>query len=272
MESARCTIDGFEYLALKFDALPPDEKAQKRRHLVCVRCGTGAYFRSRSSSGQAACFGARPHANCSLAAPEAVKGAGLGADRDPLANPGDHIVLDLAFGASEHVHNPVNQNGDEGAGGRGGRHVGTGGVRAARSHKRLRPLLRTLIYLESFRSSTKTIEIPDRGSYEARKLFIEFSEASKANAGRFKGFFGVIYDCGYGYDGTLWLNTGELEDLSIAIDEQDVKAFLERFDIESLTDLEGMHILVFGFMRVAMGSGKLVVNPAAMNLIALCND
>lgn len=157
MDLAKCTMDGDEYSAVNFAKLPPSELAIKRRHLICIRCSTRAIFVKEARSGQSPHFRARPHANCPLAALESEQGEGGGEDKDMLRNPGDHIMLDLRYGAVEQING--NPESDVDGGNRGGRHVGPGRNRQAVSKRRLRPILKNLILSEEFRRSEQTIEI-----------------------------------------------------------------------------------------------------------------
>ncbi|MBJ2247788.1 hypothetical protein [Pseudomonas haemolytica] len=268
MDSARCTVNNTDYTGVGFAALPEAERADYRRHLVCVMCGTKAYFRKEASSGQGPCFGARPHANCVLATVESARGMGGNNEENALHNPGTRIVLDEAQGAAEIVNGDPGEPGGAGAGGR--RFTGDGGRPNAVSRKRLGPLLKTLIYEPAFRTSTVYVEIPGRDTRPARDLFVNFSDVSQCQPHTLYGFWGVIYDTGYGNDGTLWVNTGEWEDVSVAIDPTDVAPFLTRHKT-TVANLDGAHILVFGTTFKA-GSGKQIIKPSSVQLTALNED
>lgn len=268
MDSAFCTANNTAYTGADFAALSDAERAHFRRHLVCVVCATTAYFRKEAKSGQGPCFGARPHANCVLATVESTRGMGGNNEEDILHNLGTHIVIDEAQGAAANVNGDPGDPGGAGAAGR--RFSGNGGRPNAVSRKRLGPLLKNLIYQPAFRNSTIQIEIPNRGVWPARDLFVNFSSVGQCKPSTFYGFWGVIYDTGTGNDGTLWLNTGEWDDVSVAVDPEDITPFLTRHKT-TVAKLEGAHILVFGTTFRA-GSGKQIIKPSSIQLTALNDD
>lgn len=268
MDVALCTADGKEYTGKEFEDLLPPDKAQKRRNLVCVRCRTPAFFRKRAKSGQAACFGARPHENCSLAAPESNSGQGGGPDRDILQNPGNHIVIDLQFGAAQAGPFGPNEPGQNA--GRGGRFVGHGQRQNAVMRRRLKPLLKTLIYSQAFRQSLQMIELPDHGAWPVREVFVNFADISAADVGRFKGFWGPVYDIGVGVNGTRWINTGKRDDVSVPLPEEQLRPFNSYHRIDA-DDLEGAHILVFGTLNRS-AQGKLWIDLVSIEHFAICDE
>ncbi|HBN8568352.1 hypothetical protein ISF08_19050 [Pseudomonas aeruginosa] len=266
MDVAKCTLDGDEYSAVKFAKLPPSEIAIKRRHLICIRCSTRAIFVKEARSGQGPHFRARPHVNCALAAPESEQGEGGGEDKDMLRNPGDHIVLDLRYGAAEQVNGDP-ESGAEG-GTRGGRYVGSGGNRRAISRRRLRPILKNLIFSEEFRRSDQTIELPDVNAFRVRDLFVNFSDVTDAHVGRFRGFWGDIQDIRQGRDKEHWINTGDKEDVSVVIGQDICAAFLSYHRV-SWSELEGMHFLVFGWLNQGRKNNKLWIRPRGIEFTAI---
>lgn len=268
MDTAFCTLNRTEYTGPQFAALPDAQRAQYRRYLVCVKCETTAYFRKEAKSGQGPCFGARPHTNCPLATPESVRGIGGGGEQDILHNPGTRIVIDEAQGGGPVVNGEPGGRG--GAGSSGGRFTGTGSRQNAVSHRRLRPLLKNLIYSAAFRTSDIYVELPGRGAWPARDLFVNFSDVNKCRSQTLYGFWGVIYDTGTGYDDSLWINTGDREVVSIVIDPASVQPFLTRHKI-TVGELDGSHILVFGTISKS-GNGKQYIKPASIELTALNDD
>jgi hypothetical protein len=269
MDSARCTVNNTDYTGVSFAALPEAERSNYRRHLICVACGTAAYFRKEAKSGQGPCFGARPHSNCTLATLESGRGLGGQTEEDILHNPGTRIVVDEAQGAAPIVNHLDPQN-PQGQGGRAGRFTGNGARPNAVSHKRLNPLLKNLIYMPAFRTSAISIEIPSRGAWPARDLFVNFSNATQCNQNTLYGFWGVVYDTGRGGNGSLWINTGEWAEVSVVIDPEDVSPFLARHKIK-VEELDGAHILVFGTI-FRSGNGKPCITPASIQLTAFNDD
>lgn len=174
MFSARCTEDGVNYTAFDFSSLPVDELERKRHSLICQGCGRSAFFRKESRSGRAACFGASHDDLCEYASPEYNPGNdGPGEQQDQLHNPGNTIVVDFNYGAAgdyevqEDNRLPENR-------GRRGRYQGNGQRPNARTHRRLRPLLRDLINVEAFRNSEQIIEIHGQPEIAVRDFFVPF--------------------------------------------------------------------------------------------------
>lgn len=269
MDIAKCTLDGVEYYASKFAKLPPSELASKRRNLVCTECGTRALFVKEAKSGQGPHFRARPHPNCSLAAPESERGEGGGDDKDILHNPGDHIVLDLKYGQADQVNGDPDVGGKGGSG--GGRYNGVGGRKNSVSHRRLRPILRNLIYSEAFRQSEQTVELPDVGTYRVKDLFLNFSDVTDDHVGEFRGFWGDILDTKQGYLGPQWINTGFKDDVSVLIAQEDLKPFLAHHKVTT-AQLDGMHFLVFGKLGKSAKNGKLWIRPRGIEFTALLGE
>ncbi len=268
MDTAFCTLNRVAYTGPQFAALPDAQRSLYRRHLVCVKCETTAYFRKEAKSGQGPCFGARPHTDCPLATVESVRGAAGGGEQDILHNPGTRIVIDEAQGAGTIVNGEP--GGKAGAGSGGGRFTGTGARPNAVSHRRLRPLLKNLIYSPAFRTSDIYVELPGRGAWPASTLFVNFSDVSKCRSQTLYGFWGVIYDTGTGSDDSLWINTGDRDVVSIVIDADLVTPFLERHKI-TVDELDGSHILVFGTISKS-SNGKQYIKPASIALTALNDD
>ncbi|MCL7931680.1 hypothetical protein [Halomonas llamarensis] len=272
MDTAYCKLDGVTYYIASFASLPQREIQEKRRHLLCPdpKCGWQAYFKRAASSGQGACFGARPHApNCSLAAPISESGPGSNETKDILRNPMDHIVIDTAFGA----HGSLHIDGEDEAPGapRGGRFTGDGPRGPAKMNRRLRPLLKSLISSEQFRRSSSVIELPQYLSLPVNQFFVHFDDAGPEHENRFHGFWGLVFDTGMSYSGAFWLNTGEYDELSVMIPAHLYDDFKKRFGFQLDYELEGMHVLVLGRLRAAQ-SGKQYIELEDLSMCALCDD
>jgi len=247
MYSARCTEDGVTYAAVDFSRFPPDEIARKRRFLQCSACGGPAFFRRASRGGSAACFGARPHApNCELAAPEYdPEEDGQGEDQDQLLNPGNRIVVDLNYGA---VRQPVVQEAGDLPPNRNrlGRYGGDGVRPQARIHRRLGPLLRTLIDVPAFRQSGQILEIDGHPEVPVRDFFVPLLDVSADHENQFRGSWGMLSDARRASNWTLWLNRGGRGLVSFCLDENLIAPLYARYGIEDEEDLAGAYILVFG--------------------------
>jgi hypothetical protein len=251
MDIALCTEDGNQYTAHDFSRLLPLELQRKRRLLQCIECFAPAFFRKESTHGQAACFGARPHApNCSLRAFDNDLIAGTQGYDDEIFNPGDRIVIDLNFGG---IDQPINAEPTDGmnARGRARRFVGSEQRPDAVMHRRLSSLLRTLISAPNFRYSEQIIEITDQGSLPAREFFVEFPFVTHQYSGQFRGYWGMLTDARFGVDGALWLNSGGRADISVCVQAEHVQDVMARYHMNDEEDLAGAYILVLGTVRIS---------------------
>lgn len=132
MDIALCTLDNYIYTSAQFSQLPFADIGEKRRSLICPECGGPAFFRKQTRNGRAACFGARPHQpSCSLSVLDETRVVhGQGEIAEVICNPGERIVVDLVFGAPQHVHAEPNFNPIRG-GARAGIHIGDNAAHAA---------------------------------------------------------------------------------------------------------------------------------------------
>lgn len=251
MDVAHCTADGRNYSAISFEALADHLIEFYRRQLVCPECRGPAFFRKESRSGQAACFGARPHAqNCSLAAVDSTSGAGGGPDREERINHGERIEIDFNYGGSPIVH--VEPGDLDDRNGRGGRFGGGQRQRTAVSHRRLSTLLKNLMHSPDFRRSDQLIALP-QGEYRVRDLFVKFDEIDDRHINSFRGYWGMITDAGLSkYDPkSLWLNSGARDDVSVVVDASLSEPFLQRFPVKDVDEFSGSYVLVFGELKVS---------------------
>lgn len=272
MDTARCTLDGVSYYAHDFAQLPLADIETKRRALVCDECGREAYFRKASTRGQDACFGARPHApGCGAAAAEGLRARAGDEEQDILDNPGDIIVLDLNFGAAPQA-DPLGGAGAGRAGG-GGQYVGRGARPNARSRRRLRPMLRNLIYSDQFRLSRQTLELPNRPPQLVCNFFVHYGEIEQRHVGHFHGFWGMAVDVGQADDeGGIWLNSGSYRSFSILVPAAVKRDILARTGKQNAEQLAGCHILVLGTLNRSDFTGKLWVRLEEIGFCAVYED
>jgi len=259
MDVAQCTFDNKVYQAFHFAALPPNELAIMRRFLVCPECRGPAFFRKASLSGQAACFGARPHEKgCALAASEYDQNhIGPGDDQNILENPGQRIVLDFNFGAPNDRHNdPV---AIPSAGGHGGRYVVGSARPDATMHRRLSTVLRNLMMSEQFRTSRQLLEIVGVGEFTIADLFVQFGSVTPAYNSHYRGYWGMVVSARFDQEGSLWLNSGGRDDISVCVPDQLVNELGERFRISDEEELAGTYALVLGSLRTSQGGKKYVL-------------
>tara|TARA_B100000424_G_C22896338_1_gene476729 strand:+ start:252 stop:1070 length:819 start_codon:yes stop_codon:yes gene_type:complete len=271
MDVAKCTINDTSYYVVDFSELPEEELSAKRRALVCTGCGNQAYFKRAAISGQGACFGARPHAkDCKFATPEIEEIKGELEDRSALSNPGNHIILDLQYGAHESAN--VTLGDPEGsANPRGMRYTNESSGRVANSRRRLSTVLKTLINSDGFRQSEATIEVSQEITMKIKDFFVNFNVVGDDYVEKYRGFWGLIYDTGDDPNGGLWLNTGRSDKLSILVVSEKYAEFKERFKLFSSQSPEGMHVLVIGQL-LKSSKGKLYIKLEKLERCTLCDD
>jgi hypothetical protein len=256
MDVAHCMADGRNYSAINFEALDNALIESYRRQLVCPECKGPAFFRKESTSGQAACFGARPHGkNCSLAAVDSSSGGMSGPDKEERINHGERIEIDFKFGSALVVHSDPNID-DEGNG-NGGRFRGGQSPKKAITHRRLSSLLKNLMHSQDFRLSDQLIALP-QGEYRVKDLFVRFEDIDIQHIGSFRGYWGMITDAGLSKNDpkSLWLNSGASDDVSVVVDASLSSIFLERFPFKDIDELAGSYVLVFGELKVSNNSRK----------------
>lgn len=247
MDISECTINGQIYTAVNFSQLPPIELSSKRKNLVCTECQAEAFFRKPSRSGQAACFGARPHINgCSHASPETQTVHAERGDEDIIHNSGQIIEIDLNFGAAAPTNVDVLPGEDNGRGQGRGRHVGQGARPNANTHRRLSTLLRNLINSSEFRNSGQQIELEGRDATPVRNFFVNFNDVTANHDGEFHGYWGMLTDARVVPAGTLWMNSGDRGAVSCAVPSEDVDALYARYNIEDEEDFAGAYLLIIG--------------------------
>jgi hypothetical protein len=260
MNHARCTNDGVIYSALEFSRQSSSDLESKRRFLQCPACGGPAFFRHASPIGRAACFGARPHAQCCELAAQDDAG-----DEELNHIPNSRIIVDFQYGALVQQaqfyslgHGPIQKyagyNNDP-------PHVHI-------YHRRLGSLLRNLIESPEFWISSQSVTIEGRGEFTAKDLFIPFQHARSEYSGHYRGYFGVISDAKLALDKSLWFNSGGNDNISFCLDFQFVDTIIQRYGINNLEDIAGAYILVFGTPRVSQ-NGKLFCVIEDISLMAL---
>lgn len=269
MDTATCTEDNHSYTGVEFSQLPPGELERKRRQLVCDHCGFVAFFRKPSRSGRGACFGARPHADgCEAAtADNEIRLPGGGNDQDEIFNPGDRIVVELAFGGQEqHPHVDGDSRGPRRP--RGGRYLGEGGPRYGQLHRRLSTLLRLLVTAPNFRYSDQVIAVDGHPELPARDFFVQLGDVTPQYAAQFRGYWGQLTDAKYGAEGALWLNSGGRSEMSFCLRAEHVATVMERFRLDDEEELAGIDILVFGTLHISRNDKMVCVidDPALVTL------
>lgn len=268
MDIALCTLDNHTYTSAQFSQLPFTDISEKRRSLVCPECGGPAFFRRQTRNGRAACFGARPHQpNCSLSVLDENRVIhGQGEIAEIIYNPGERIVVDLVFGAQQHVHAEPDFNPIRGTA-RAGIHIGDNAANNARMHRRLSTLLRTLVESPEFRNSHQVLEILGN-EIQVRDFFVPLLEIQPHHLNVTRGFWGMLSDVGADQNGTIWLNSGGRGNISFVIDDNSFRQVCERFNINEEEDFSGAYILVIGEARLSQ-NGKIYCSIQDPNMVCI---
>lgn len=257
MRTALCTLDGVTYRAADFRQVNGFD--DKRRYLVCTECGMRAYYRNYARNAREAHFGARPHAEgCTLAAPDQDGMAtGQGIEDEPVLTTGQRIILDLNYGTAESSQGQQPARTQRAMG-----NAGTGGVGEVAVNetttRRLGPMLGALMLSEQARRPALPITIPGIGDFTIADFFVNFGDVVQDHVGRYQGFWGMVVDVRRDASGTMWLNSGGREDMSICIDSRFTEETFDRFHIEEDEDIAGAYILVLGELRVGPTGKKYV--------------
>lgn len=250
MNTALCTLDNVVYDATDF--MLTVNFANNRRHLVCTVCGTRAFFRRQGRNDREACFYSKHAAGC---------------NRATLTHPTTHapenaverrrIVVNFNYGpqtttvdrqptggvAADAIHE--NQN--------------NGNVRRNHSTRNMRSLLSELIGNDGFTSSEIMIEIPGRGEYAIADLFVNFASVTADHIGRYCGFWGRIVNADTDTRGSsLYFNSGNMEAVSVVLDEQFHVETANRYGTDNLNDFRGAYMLVFGELSVSRRGKKYI--------------
>lgn len=266
MRAAFCTRDDTSYLADTFDAKPASWIATNRTMLECVSGQAPAFFRKRSKSGQAACFGARPHADgCKLAtnSPEETERAEA-VEKFILNNPGQHFLLTLRLPKPPAPKQPSNDPALVGQGNRAGAHTKWGDRQESSSSIGAKECLINLALVPSYRESTTTIALTRNSPAIAVKdFFIRFVDASAADTRVVHGFWGTFTNARPTTAGspTLWLNTGGREHLSVLVEKDIQKDLLAAYGLDGIEDLMGAWVLIVDELQEAKSTKKLYLKP-----------
>jgi hypothetical protein len=256
MRRARCTLDNITYTAIDFYHV--DNFETKRQNLVCTECSGRAIYRRAGRDGRVPCFVGRPHTEgCQYVTIE-LEGnpEGQGGAEDEILTTGQRIVVNFNQGTAA-VTTETQPTGGNANAGAHRRHNGGGTVQRPVTNRCLGRILCSLIESEEFRRSTQPIVVVGQ-EYRVGDLFVNFAEVTADHVGRYKGFWGVITGFEIDDNNSLWLNSGAYADMSILLDERHAEFFSERYDIETINDLFGAYVLVFGELRRSRNNKKYV--------------
>jgi len=247
MDFAICTLDNSICNANSFSKLSNSEISQKRKHLICKNCKAKAYFKKRSKSGQAACFGARPHNNsCSLGTEESETCLGtLNSNEKELINLGSLINVDFDFNTTKFTHIDTS-NEDINSKNNASKHSSANGIKTATSKRKLKSLLNILLNDPNFSKSNQKIDIGYKYPYNASTIFRKFEEIVNSDIDKVRGVYGQIFDVNI-FNNSIWINSGGYDDCSIIIENNLQEDFYRIFPkYKDLEELNGVYILCFG--------------------------
>jgi hypothetical protein len=260
MNIAKCILDGKVYSAQKFSELPPNEMSSKRKRLICPECGVPVFFRKASRSGQAACFGALPHAEGCIFATvktqewkiKGIEGA-VGFSQDGKLG----IDVDYIISKSKLLLGQM-RNHDEGQ-------IQASKALVVDAKKntdvsiQLSMLLTSLVGLLDFRSFNEIIKPERNPSSAISDFFVNFKDVDSVSDEEVHGYWGVLSDARLGSDGSLWLNSGSVGDVSCVVPADMVDVFYKRYELEDEEDIAGAYVIVIGIKKVSQAGKKYVV-------------
>jgi len=251
MDFAKCTLDNKVYGASNFSELK--DLNHKRKFLICNECGNPAYFKKTSKSGQAACFGARPHKeNCSLISVDSDSLVGtLENDEKELINSGNEIKVDFNFGTQQIVHTIANSEDAHANNRRASSHSNQNGIGRATSTRRLKSLLNMLINDPVFAISKQKIDVGHKYPYNASTIFKNFNSLDDTQIQQFRGVYGQIFDVKMTSENVLWINSGGFNAFSIVVSKDFQNNFFNRFEQykDDVDQLCGKYVLCFGEIK-----------------------
>lgn len=260
MKFAYCITDGQNYEASDFASRPSEWISAHRTELECPLCHNLAFFRKASRSGQAACFGARPHDTaCDLAVPpsdhaeRAVK-----VDADVLTNKGRNFELRLPS-RKRAMKSVLATNQTTDLGRIGAQFVKWRKNNETSSSINAKECLINLVLSENYRESDQTIRPPHGTRMQIKDFFVPLRQADTASSD-IRGYWGSLYDYRELEDGTVWLNAGKRTHMSVLMNPGTLTELLASYGLEGVEDLIGVYVLVIGQLQVSRNS-KLFLKP-----------
>lgn len=261
MEEARVGVSGRTYTAEQFEALTSAERQGLRAELTCPECDADAYYVRRAINGRPACFGARPHnEGCTLATTSGEGGANHLEDVAAIdAEDGGLILRPMNSDVPVHVTDAA--DGDAGAR-RGRRHGGTPVMGRSRRGMNLNRLLRRLVRIPGFATSTELLTLPD-GTQTTVRDWCVFAGASAATfVDRRRIFWGTIRFANTDeVSGGAWLNLGRGTQPTIRLQRDFLAAVLAGARIRDVADLTGAAFAYYGHLRRSRNNNRLYFFP-----------
>jgi hypothetical protein len=264
LKIALCTNDQTEYEASTFAAKAVGWIDENRLHLQCIVCESPAYFRKKSKSGQAACFGARPHLDgCQLATESNEESERAAAVETFIkTNPGKHFVLRLGHPRPAKPKTPVAGIPVRDSGKTAASFVKWGRRQESGSTIGAKECLINLVVSDVYAKSTQTIALTRTSPDIAiRDFFVPFRGAIIEPSGTMRGYWGSLTATHENDDGSAWLNTGRPWHMSVLLSRDVKEELLQAYQVDDIEDLAGCYALVIGRLTQARG-GKWYVKPA----------
>ncbi len=229
MRTAICTINDRIYEAAGFEQDRHFENIKSA--MICPECKAPAFFRGVTQNGREACFGARHEDGCTMATGE--------------------------YDETQENNEPVNQR------------IVVDFNHDSTANGSLSCLLRSLIDLGEFSSSTDLIEIPGQGEFVIADFFVNFKDVTDEHIGTYRGYWGIVPDVRVSGN-TMWLNAGGLNTPCANLDEEHFQTVYQRFNIQTAAEMSSSHVLVFGELKVSKSKNKkfvLITDPDNFTMI-----
>lgn len=242
MDVARCTHDDVLYHVSRFIELSPSDIELKRNLLKCAVCDNVAYYRVPSVKGTGACFGARPHKKGCFAASEAAEkvAASVFNEVDPKSNDGKIIKIKFSSASEKEVNVVDDELGADVGKSAARSHTGSGTGGNAVVQRNLKKILLALVFSPSFAKSDVGIRI-DGQLVAAKDLFVNLDDDDTSDE-KIGVYWGVILQVKK-FSTHAFLD-GKSRGINLPSNLFD--ELLNKFDLKSLSELVGCHIIGVG--------------------------
>ena len=268
MDIAKCVLDNQTYTALEFSRLLPSELSTKRKHLVCIECQAAAFFRKASRNGQAACFGAFLHfGGCSLSSSDVQSLSGEEPNKYTDLHSNEFVKLNLTSELQSDTCAVM--SGDSQASNTRDIIYSTDDLKPGlRIRRQLSATLKGLILSEKFRASSQEVEREGAAPSTANHFFVNFKKIKIDQDEEVHGYCGILTDARLSSEGSLWLNSGGVENVSCVIQAEMVDKFFQRYHLEDEEDLAGAYVIIIGSLKISP-NGKRYIRLTDIDYIDL---
>ncbi len=263
MRFARCTLDNQIYDARTFRRMADFTRLNSA--LICLECGGRAKYRHSGSDGRSSSFTGRPHRdNCSIRTNYTVVNHN---ERNEPVPPEEQVLVVNFTSITAQEGTSIQPTGGVVDNNQTQENAEQCQANPAR-HFSMRRLLVRLMSTDNLIGWPATTVVPRTGRHETTSLFMNLLDVTAARIGEFHGYWGAIPNVRVD-DNSLWLNSGMPEHMSVLLDDQLAEEFYQRYPVESMSELAGSHILVFGTLLQARRRGKLYVQVKDLNSFCL---